>query len=150
MPLSSSALPPCHFRKWPALCHFASNYFIPYTMAPLHVARIRDAVWKWFCRCPDVIGPVHDMSSDDEFYTPPTTPSRLADDQSAAEVPTSSTPKLIVHGALSPAQGARLRRRHAQAVQQLTTPPPAVTPSPHGPLLAYQRPIKVYRPSWAP
>ena len=90
------------------------------------------------------------MSSDEEFYTPPTSPLRHAEDLSLAEVPGCSTPKLLVHGALSPAQGARLRRRHAQAVQQLTTPPPPVTPSPHGPLLAYQRPIKVYRPSWAP
>ena len=43
-----------------------------------------------------------------------------------------------------------LRRRHLQAVRQLTTPPPVVTPSPHGPLLAYQRPIMMYTPSWAP
>jgi hypothetical protein len=123
-------------------------------MAPLHVARISAAIWKWFCRCPDAIGPEHDISSDEEFYTPPTSPPRVADDHPTANVPASAADsmlqKLHVPSPLSPAQSARLRRRHAQAVRQLITPPPAVTPTPHGPLLAYQRPVKVYRPSWAP
>ena len=132
---------------------FSSLSCFTLPMAPLHIARISAAVWRWFCRCPDAIGPVHDMSSDEEFYTPPTTPLRLAEEPPTASVPASTTDfmshKLQVHG-LSPAQSARLRRRHAEAVRQLTTPPPPVAPSPHGPLLAYQRPVKVYRPSWAP
>ena len=123
-------------------------------MEPLHVARISATIWKWFCRCPDGIGPEHDISSDEEFYTPPTTLSRVADEQPTTNFPASTADsmfqKLQLPGPLSPAQRSRLRRRHAQAVRQLITPPPAVTPAPHGPQLAYQRPVKVYRPSWAP
>ena len=63
-------------------------------MPPFHVARVSAAVWKWLCRCPDVIGPVHDTSSDEEFYTPPTTPLRLADEES--EVPDFMPSKLPV------------------------------------------------------
>ena len=119
----------------------------PFTMPPFHVARISTAVWKWLRRCPDVIGPVEDTSSDEEFYTPPTSPLRPAGEQS---VQTVFMPQPRSEQALSPAQTARLRRRHAEAVRQLTTPTPNVAPSPQGPLLPYQRPIKVYRPSWAP
>ena len=76
-------------------------------MAPLRVARISAAVWKWFCRCPDAIGPEHDISSDEEFYTPPTSPLRVADEQPTPSVPASTADsmfrKLQVPGPLSPA-----------------------------------------------
>lgn len=58
--------------------------------------------------------------------------------------------RLAVHGPLSPTHTPRLRRQHAQVVCELTTPPPIVMLYPYGQLLAYQRPIKVYRPSWVP
>lgn len=123
-------------------------------MAPLHVTRVSAAVWKWFCRCPESIGPVDDTSEDEEFFTPPTTPPPGGQHQCVAA--TTGSPTTLVtptHGApilLSPAQTARLRRRHAEAVRQLTSPAPVVTPAPQGPLKAYQVPTRVYRPSWAP
>ena len=115
------------------------------------VRRVSAAVWKWFCRCPETIGPVYNSGSDEEFFTPPTTPSQLHCESvipgspTTLVTPTHGLPKL-----LSPSQTRRLRRRHAEVVRQLTASPPVVTPSPHGPLKAYQRPVKVYRPSWAP
>lgn len=128
--------------------------FFP-SMARFDVARVGASVWKWLCRCPDVIGPVQDSSSDNEFFTPPTSPVRYAEEHrldtspqtdSAWSSTACATPKL-----LSPAQTARLRRRHAEVVRQLTAPPPIVTDAPpQVPLKAYQRPIKVYKPSWAP
>lgn len=30
------------------------------------------AIWRWFCRCPDVLGPIEDDYDFDEFFTPPT------------------------------------------------------------------------------
>ena len=124
------------------------------SMARFDVTRISASVWKWLCRCPDAFGPLEDSSSDDEFFTPPTTPVCYGDQQ---RVPTSpQSPSALTSTAhavprlLSPAQSARLQRRHAEAVRQLTTPPPIVMPPPPSPLKAYQRPIKVYRPSWAP
>lgn len=126
--------------------------FLPLVMASSHVTRVSSAVWKWFCRCPDVIGPVHETSSDEEFFTPPTSP------PPSSEVPTTHGTMVSTTTLCSPAQGVqrllspvhteRLRRRHAEAVRHLTTPPPVVAPTPHGPLKAYQRPVKVYRPSW--
>ena len=118
------------------------------SMAPFDVTRVSAAVWRWFCRCPEIIGPVYDTSSDEEFFTPPTSPQPCSID---IRVPASTVSP--THGSLnllSPSQTHRLRRRHAEAVRQLTSPPPVVTPVPHGPLKAYQRPVKVYRPSWAP
>jgi hypothetical protein len=117
------------------------------TMPPFHVARISSAVWRWLRRCPDVIGPVNDTSSDEEFFTPPTSPLRHAEEPSVVPVFMSQP---LREQALSPAQSARLRRRHVEVVRQLTTPTPVVAPSPPGPLKPYQIPIKVYRPSWAP
>ena len=122
-------------------------------MARFDVIRVCTAVWKWLSRCPDAIGPVEDSSIDNEFFTPPTTPVRYAEEQhvltdaggpSAVVSPPGHIPRL-----LSPAQTARLRRRHAEVVRQLTSPPPLVAPPPSEPLKAYQKPIKVYRPSWA-
>ena len=78
---------------------------------------------------------------------PPTSP--LRDTEERAVVPV-FMPQPLREQTLSPAQSARLRRRHAEAVRQLTTPTPVVAPSPQGPLKPYQIPIKVYRPSWAP
>jgi hypothetical protein len=123
-------------------------------MARFDVARVGASVWKWLCRCPDAIGPVEESSSEDEFFTPPTTPGRYAEQyhvdsskrsESALTATAGGVPRL-----LSPAQTARLQRRHAEVVRQLVTPPPIVTPPPQAPLKAYQRPIKVYRPTWAP
>jgi hypothetical protein len=123
-------------------------------MARFDVARVGASVWKWLCRCPDAIGPVEDSSSEDEFFTPPTTPGRFTDEQrvdnskrpeSALTSTAGAVPKL-----LSPAQTSRLRRRHAEVVRQLVTPSPIVPTPPQGPLKPYQRPIKVYRPVWAP
>ena len=123
-------------------------------MVTLHVRRVSAAVWKWFCRCPEAIGPGYETSSDEEFFTPPTTPPRVSQQQCvAAEARSPTTEAFPTHGVpklLSPTQTGRLRRRHAEVVRQLTTPPLVVAPSPHGPLKAYQRPVKVYRPSWAP
>ena len=55
--------------------HLGSNHVYDLisftTRMPLHIARVSAAIWKWFYRCPDVIGPVHDISSDEDFYTPP-------------------------------------------------------------------------------
>ena len=120
-------------------------------MASIRLRQVSAAVWKWFCRCPDTIGPISDSSSDEEFFTPPTTPSQQQCVSSIEGRPTALvSPTHGFPNMLSPSQTRRLRRRHAEAVRQLTTPPPVVTPSPHGPLKAYQRPIKVYRPSWAP
>jgi hypothetical protein len=122
-------------------------------MSRFHVNRVSAAVWKWLCRCPDVIGPLGDISSDEEFFTPPTSPLQCATEHhvgvsaspSALIAPAADTPRL-----LSPAQTRRLQRRHVQVVRQLTTPPPVVKPRPPSPLKAYQRPVMVYRPSWAP
>ena len=132
-----------------------SQVFIPFSMSPFDVIRISAAVWKWFCRCPDAIGPVEDSSSDNEFFTPPTTLGRCGEDQHVSNNPDS--PSAIISIAcdvprlLSPAQTARLRRRHAEVVRQLTTPPPVVrAPPSNAPLKAYQEPFKVFRPSWAP
>lgn len=122
-------------------------------MARFDVNRVRAAVWKWLCRCPDAIGAVEDTSSDDEFFTPPTSPGAGAKDQHA-EV-TMGSPSAIISPTgdaqrlLSPAQTRRLRRRHAEVVQQLTTPTAVVAPRPWAPLKAYQRPTMVYRPNWA-
>lgn len=66
-------------------------YLLSYTMAPLNVACVSAAVWKWFCGFFYAIGPVHDISSDEEFYTPPTTPLRVAKEQLSANVLASST-----------------------------------------------------------
>jgi hypothetical protein len=146
----------CSSPQWRLLSRIETFPATSPPMAPIHVARISASVWKWFCRCPDTIGPVHDISSDDEFHTLPTSPSRLGDaeEQAPRHVPSSSAVsmphRLVVEAPLSPAQSARLRRRHAQAVLQLTTPPPVVAPKPQGKLLRYQIPIKVFRPSWAP
>ena len=131
---------------------FCSSYLLSLTMQRFDVKRVRAAVWKWLCRCPDAIGPFGDMSSDDEFFTPPTSPLPCAEDVDAARFSASSTltPSGDAHRLLSPAQTRRLQRRHAAVVSQLTTPPPVVAPRPQPPLKAYQRPIMVYRPSWAP
>ena len=124
------------------------------SMASLHVTRVSTAVWKWFCRCPDIIGPVYDTSSDEEFFTPPTSPPPSSEQERVAVTTESPTayisPTHGVQNLLSPSQALRLRRRHAAAVRQLTSPPPVVKPAPQAPLKAYQRPVKVFRPSWAP
>lgn len=44
------------------------------SMAPLHPRRVSIAMWKWLCRCPDAIGPFHDSSSDENFFTTTMTP----------------------------------------------------------------------------
>lgn len=54
------------------------------SMASLHVTRVSTAVWKWFCRCPDIIGLVYDTSSDEEFFTPPTSPSPSSEQERVA------------------------------------------------------------------
>ena len=153
-----------HHLKAPPAFHFHTSkhttfshlVYVPptsfLTMQRFDVKRVRAAIWKWLCRCPDAIGPFGDMSSDDEFFTPPTSPLPCAEDVDAARFSASSTltPSGDAHRLLSPAQTRRLQRRHAAVVSQLTTPPPVVAPRPQPPLKAYQRPIMVYRPSWAP
>ena len=123
-------------------------------MARFDVVRVSTAVWKWLSRCHDAIGPAEDSSSDNDFFTAPSTPVRCAEDQRVANIPGSPSaiisPASYVQRLLSPAQTTRLRRQHAEVVRQLTTPSPVVTPPPPAPLKAYQRPLKVYRPSWAP
>jgi hypothetical protein len=122
-------------------------------MTPLHIARASAVVWKWFCRFPDAIGLVYDIFSDEDFYTYPTTPLRDAEEHHGLNMSACTSilkcQTLTVHGSLSRSQNTRLRRRHLQVVRQLTTPPLVITPSPHSLLLAYQRPIRVYRPGWA-
>ena len=112
------------------------------TMVFFHVAHVSAPICKWICKCPDAIGPIHDMPSDEEFYTPPPTPLCVVKKQHVATIfafaPILMPKTLAVHRPLSPAQSARLMRRHAHAVQQLTTPPPIVMPPPPGPLKAYQ------------
>ena len=125
---------------------FCSCCHPPLTMPPFDVKRVRSAVWKWLCRCPDVIGPTGDVSGEEEFFTPPTSPVLGGN----FVEPSIIAPAGDAQRLLSPAQTRRLRRRHAEVVRQLTTPPPAVTPRPHSPLKAYQRPVMVYRPNWAP
>jgi hypothetical protein len=86
------------------------------TMPRFHVNRIRAAVWKWLCKCPDVIGLVGDISSDEEFFTPPTNPLPGTGDQDVGG--NLCIPSCIIAPAgdaqwlLSPAQTRRLRRRH--------------------------------------
>ena len=130
---------------------FCSSCLLPLTMPRFEVKRVRAAVWKWLCRCPEAIGPVGDISGDDEFFTPPTSPVPTDGQHDEGSNYASS---IIAPGdaqrLLSPAQTRRLRRRHAEVVRQLTTPPPVVAPRPQSPLKAFQRPIMVYRPSWAP
>jgi hypothetical protein len=127
--------------------------FLPLLMASTHVKRVSTAVWRWFCRCPEIIGPVYDTSSEEEFFTPPTSPPASSVHHSAdvtrGSPTTLSSPKHGAQRLLSPSQARRLRRRHGEVVRQLTTPPPIVAPTPQGPLKAYQRPVMVYRPSWA-
>ena len=110
-------------------------YLFSLSMAPLHVTWVSAAVWKWFCRCSNAIGPVYETSSDEEFFTPPTTPLPCDKEQRVAVISGSPTalisPTHTVQRLLSPSQMVQLRRRHAEAVRQLTTPPPVVTPSPH-------------------
>jgi hypothetical protein len=133
-------------------CHgFCSSYFLFLTMPRFDVNRVRAAVWKWLCRCPDAIGPLGDISSDDEFFTPPTSPvpTNINHDEGCNSATTIIAPG-DAQRLLSPAQSQRLRRRHAEIVRQLTTPPPVVAPRPQSPLKAYQRPTMVYRPNWAP
>ena len=124
------------------------------TMSRGQVDRVRAAVWKWLCRCPDAIGPVGDTSSDEEFFTPPTSPLLDSVDQHAGISARAASCIIAPCGdaqrVLSPAQTRRLQRRHVGVVRQLTTPPPVVQPRPNSPLKAYQRPLTVYRPSWAP
>lgn len=116
------------------------------------VNRVRVAVWKWLRRCPEAIGPTGDSSGEEEFFTPPTSPLPCAEDEDAGTISASSNVVVAgdAGGLLSPAQARRLRRRHAEVVRQLTAPCPIVTPREYAPLKAYQRPIMVYRPSWAP
>lgn len=122
-------------------------------MARFDILRVRATVWKWLCRCPDAIRPEEYTSSKNEFFTPPSSPVQCVQEQHVGDTPDSVSavisPASDVPRLLSPAQTARLRRRHAEVVRQLTTPPPVVTPPPPAPLKAYQRPIKVYRPNWA-
>lgn len=128
--------------------------YVSLSMASFHVTRVSAAVWKWFCRCPEIIAPVYDTSSDEEFFTPPTSPLPCSQHERVAVTTGSPTayicPTHGVQNLLSPSQALRLRQRHAEAVRQLTSPPPVVKPAPQAPLKAYQRPVKVYRPSWAP
>jgi hypothetical protein len=142
------------FRQRNAIATFGYPFF-SLGMAPVDVLRVSAAVWKWLCRCPDAVGAVEDSSSDNEFFTPPTTPERCFEDQLESNNPHSPSALVSigqkVPRLLSPAQTARLRRRHTEVVWQLTTPPPVVRPPPsNAPLKAYQIPIKVFRPSWAP
>lgn len=119
-----------------------------FTMAPFHMNRVRLAVWKWLCRCPDAIGPLGDSSGDEQFFTPPTSPLPYAEVGGTISNPSTIAPPGDAQGILSPAQARRLRRRHVEVVRQLTTPPAVVRPRPHSPLKAYQRPVMVYRPNW--
>lgn len=77
------------------------------TMAYFHIVRVSAAVWKRFCRCLDAIGPIHDMSSDEEFYTPPTTPLHGAEEQPMATISASASilmpQTFALHRLLSPA-----------------------------------------------
>ena len=131
---------------------FGSSYLLWFTMPRYDVNRVRSAVWRWLRRCPEVIGPIGDNSGDEEFFTPPTSPLPTAEDEDAGTI--SGETNLVVagdaQGLLLPAQTRRLRRRHVEVVRQLTAPCPIVPPRPHPPLKAYQLPIRVYRPSWAP
>jgi hypothetical protein len=118
-------------------------------MGRVDVERVRVAVWKWLCRCPEAIGPVGAISDDDEFFTPPTSPLPSAAVHDGAHIsPSSVVASGVAQPCLSPAQTHRLRRQHAEVVRQLTTPPPIVAPRPQSPLKAFQRPTMVYRPSW--
>jgi hypothetical protein len=105
-------------------------------MALVDVKRVRAAVWRWLCKCPEAIGPLEDSSSDNDFFTPPTTPLHDAEEPRVATIPqrpsTLISPPSGAERLLSPAQTARLRRRHAEVVRQLTTPPPVVEPPPTG------------------
>ena len=49
-------------------------------MAHFHIVYVNVTVWKWFYTCLDAIGPIHDMFSDEMFYTPPTTPLHAVDE----------------------------------------------------------------------
>lgn len=122
-------------------------------MSPLNVQRISKAVWRWFCRCPEMIGPGEEDPSDDEFYTPPTSPPNASADISN-NANTSNTDVVFstthLPCLLTPTQMHRLRCKHANAVHGLITSPPIVESPPPQRLKPYQRPIKVFRPSWAP
>ena len=123
-------------------------------MPRFDVNRVRAAVWKWLTRCPDAIGPVGEVSDDEVFFTPPTSPTPCTQgDGEAITTASTSTVTCLARDTqrlLSPAQTSRLRRRHAEVVRQLTTPDAVVSPRPHEPLKAFQRPVMVYRPTWAP
>jgi hypothetical protein len=84
---------------------------ISLTMTPFHIIPVSAVVWKWFCRCPYAIGPVHDISSDEDFYTPPTTPLHDVEEHHGANMyaytSTFICQSLSVHGSLSPAQSIR-------------------------------------------
>ena len=132
---------------------FSSCCLLSLAMPRFHMNRVRVAVWKWLCRCPDAIGPVGDISDDEVFFTPPTCLSPCTQDGGAGIIAASSESVTTLAGdaprLLSPAQTRRLQRRHAEVVRQLTAPPPVVSPRPHSPLKAFQRPVMVYRPAWA-
>lgn len=82
-----------------------------------------------------------------EFYTSPKTQVCCVEDQPLniiLESPSTLIPLAIgMQRMLLLTTAARLGRRHAKIIRQLTTPPPVVTSPPHSPLKAYQRLIKV-------
>lgn len=98
----------------PTFCLFSLS------MALLHMTQVSEAIWKWFCRCPDAIGHVYESSSNEKFFAPPTTPLCCSEEQHVAVIMGSPTtlisPTEGVQRLLSPSQMARLRRRHVEVV----------------------------------
>ena len=76
-------------------------------MACFDVVRVSATIWKWLCTCPDAIGHDEDSSSNDDFFTPPSTLVRCAEDQHVANIPESPlvviSPTSDVQRLLSPA-----------------------------------------------
>ena len=69
---------------------FFSSCLFSLNMPRFHVNRVQAIVWKWLCRCPDVIGPIGDVSGDDEFVTPPTSLAPSAEDEDKGVISSSS------------------------------------------------------------
>ena len=120
-------------------------------MASLHIACVSAAAWKWFCRCPDAIGPIYDISNDEESYTPPTTPLRHR--RASCRQYACLQFYLDVRDTCRAWVAFASTKHSTQATISLGCPTThnatsCCQASPHGQMLAYQQPIRVYRPSW--